>query len=325
MVDVTSPNGRNMYANVEMWVGPDNTPQKLEIYSQDGSRHGIVSVHSSAQPNTLSIKNQGNLQFPLQTRVTEMPSSYQRGGGGRYNDYYDDYDYDYDDHPNYHDDYHSSRRKESRGAVKVQGEGAVQTFPIPNHVSRVLVTMTTQGLPLSAQLEALEGPNNVKVAANLYNDGMHGPAVVIVDTPGYSSTFRIKNTGPMAYPFHVLVEPFEYGDPIMDSAVNRNTVSRFDNKGRYRGDPYEDDEDDNNDWQRRNSNQRYFGNAYGSGEVIAPSSAYSSSSSNNGYNNNRNANSRFDSNGRFMGGSTGSFTSAGNSYSRFDSSGRYVG
>ena len=238
MVDLTT-NGRDMYADVEMWVGPSNTPQKLSIYSQDGYTHGIRSVHSSAERTTLSVRNQGQLELPINAAVTQVPQQQPTHA-------------------------HSSFRR-TQDAVLLQGEGSVKTFAIPPDVQSIMLTLQTEGRPLYSKLEVLEGPNNVKVGADLYNDGMHGPSQLIIDTPGYSKSLRIKNTGPMAYPFHATVEPHSFGDPYAyQSRPNPNMASRFDANGRYVGDPLE------------NSNS-YYG----------------------GYGGNRQSNSRFDSNGRY--------------------------
>jgi hypothetical protein len=222
LVELGSSNGRPIDATVETWVGPDNTPQKIRVYSQDGSRYRIRTVSSSYDINTVSVKNEGNLAYPLQTEVTPVPPELQEMKYRRI----------------------TSPRSGRPQGIQVQGEGSVKTFPIPVDVSAVMVTLQTDGLPLNAKMEILEGPNNVKLSAEVYNDGMHGPAQLILDAPGFmSSTLRIRNTGPMSYPFHVLVEPYSFFGPHDDrryGGSDLNRMSRFDANGRYRGSPYEE-------------------------------------------------------------------------------------
>ena len=266
IVDLTT-NGRDMYADVEMWSGPSNTPQKLRVYSQDGYTHGIRSVHSSASPTSLSVRNHGRLEFPLNAAVSQVP---QQETAQAY-----------------------STLPGRQGGVLLQGEGGVKTFAIPPEVQSIMLTLQTEGRPLYSKLEVLEGPNNVKVGADLYNDGMHGASQLIIDTPGLSKSLRIKNTGPMVYPFHATVEPHSYGDPYAyHSRPNPNLASRFDANGRYRGDPLEDSNSYYGD---------YGGNRLGS------------------------ASSRFDSTGRYRGDSYRYGVSPQLSYSRFDSNGQFRG
>ena len=249
VVDLSS-NGRDMYGTVELWIGPDNTPQKFKIYSQEGSRNRVRAVLSSDQASTVSVKNEGSLQFPMLTQVTPLPYSPRE------------------------EEYRLSLNPGGRPeGLKMQGEGTVKTFNIPSEVSSVMITLQTEGLPLTGKMEVLEGPNNVKIDVEAYNDGIHGPTRLILDTPGLSKTLRIKNIGPMAYPFYALVEPYSYSDPYEEEYYRRNgsngiTASRFDRNGRYREDAYESG----------------YGDSYGYGRRRSPNSF-----------------SRFDRNGRYVG------------------------
>jgi len=198
-----------------MWNGPDNTAQKVSLYSQDGSQYGVRASFTSNTDNSLAIRNKGDLQFPMRASVSSQPymggfSSTAASQGTRPGGY-------------------QIGRNEG---VMIQGDGMVQTLPIAAEVQSVQVILHTEGMPLSAKVELLQGPNNVKVLGDVYNDGMHGPFEAIIDTPGMSSTLRIENTGPMTYPFRAIVRPYTFGEPT--PVRNPNTMSRFGPDGRYR-------------------------------------------------------------------------------------------
>ena len=134
------------------------------------------------------------------------------------------------------------RALEFEGGVLVQGEGMVRTFPIAANVQKVQILLqssaTTAGrrLPVMAKVELLQGPNNVKTTAEIYDDGLHGEYFeTVFDTPGYTSSLRITNTGPMTYPFHVLILPHSFGDPKPAETYNDITNSRFGPDGQFRG------------------------------------------------------------------------------------------
>lgn len=212
-VDLTS-DGRPIHANLEMWAGPDNTAKKVSLYSQDGNAYGIRTTFSSTQQNSVAVRNQGTLEFPVSASVTSEPfmghfdSPTVQGGSYR-------------------------RPNGKPEGTLIQGEGMVETFPIAADVQSVQVILQTEGMPMNAKIELLQGPNNAKVVGDIYDDGMHGPFETVIDTPGYSSVLRITNDGPMTYPFHALVLPYTYGEPKNAYDNGRNTQSRFGPDGRW--------------------------------------------------------------------------------------------
>ena len=55
-----------MDADIELWQGPDNTPIKMRAYVEDGRMRPFCAVLETPRgPNTIAIKNIGQIEFPL--------------------------------------------------------------------------------------------------------------------------------------------------------------------------------------------------------------------------------------------------------------------
>jgi hypothetical protein len=158
---VLKTDGRPLEADVSLWQGPDNTPHKMRVYVEDGFERPFSAVFETPRgPNTVSIKNKGQLEFPLQAHVlaedmrttTTLPAA-------RKNDLIGE-------------------------AITIQG-GALRTYPFEPSVESVAILLATDGRPLNARVELLQGPNNNKQVVEIYTeDGMDRPFFMVVETPG---------------------------------------------------------------------------------------------------------------------------------------------
>jgi len=169
--------GRPLDADIELWQGPDNTPVKMRVYSEDGfTRPFNAVIETPNAPNTVAIRNIGQIEFPLAASLiandVEEPVS---------------------DFPG--------------TAMTVQG-GALRTYPFSPDVQRVEVMLKTDGRPLNARIELLQGPNNNKQVIELYaDDGLARPFFAIIDTVGSGNVVRIVNTAPIEFPMVASVQP----------------------------------------------------------------------------------------------------------------------
>jgi len=75
-------------------------------------------------------------------------------------------------------------------------------------VENVEVLLETDGRPLNARVEILQGPNTNKQVIELYSeDGLDRPFFCIIATPESGNVVKIINTGPVEFPLTASVVP----------------------------------------------------------------------------------------------------------------------
>jgi len=181
--------GRPLNADVELWQGPDNAPQKMSVYLEDGSlRPFRCEIESPGSSNSVSIRNTAEMEFPLIAGLDVEVNKNAVGGAAVL-----------------------MPKAEHR---TVQG-GAVYTIPFSPTVKSVQVLLQTDGRPMNARIELLQGPNNTKQIMEIYTeDGKTRPFFVIIDTPGTGNVVRIVNTNTIEYPLTAAVEAYMTDDSI---------------------------------------------------------------------------------------------------------------
>jgi hypothetical protein len=189
---VLSTDGRPLEADIHLWQGPDNTPTKMRVYSEDGALRPISTVIETPDKgaSTIAVYNKGQVEFPLAAYVVsnnvDLP--------------YADFD---------------------RTSSIVQG-GALKTWDFDPNVENIEIMVKTDGRPLNSRIEVLQGPNNQKTVITLYNeDGLLRPFFVIVETPGNGYVVRVQNTSPMEYPMFAMVQPhnIDYSTTMTEPTV----------------------------------------------------------------------------------------------------------
>jgi len=199
--------GTPLTANVELWHGPDSTPHKMAVYLEDGDFRPFSAVIATPRfnANSVSIRNTQTLEYPIEAAVE----------------------------PDY-ESLDEITRNIGEDIPKVMQGGAIHTVPFPPSVASVAVLLRTDGRPLNARLELLQGPNNNKQVVEVYTeDGIEHPFFAVIETPGIGNVVRIVNTGTVEFPITAVVEPYtvERGGMYRDS--RRGRVGRY---GDYDGD-----------------------------------------------------------------------------------------
>jgi len=169
--------GRPVDADVELWHGPDNTPFKMRVYSENGDLRPFSAVLETPRgPNTVAIRNIGQMEFPFFADVSS-------------------------------DEVDQPSGEALSQSTLVQG-GALRTFPFDPSVDSVEILLTTDGRPLNARIELLQGPNNNKQVIELYaEDGRDRQFFAVIETPGSGNVVRIVNTAPLEFPMRASVIP----------------------------------------------------------------------------------------------------------------------
>ena len=192
---VLSTEGRPLDADIELWNGPDNTPCKMRVYVENGQLRPFSAVIETPRgPNTVAVRNIGQLEFPFAAYV-------------------------------YTNDIESPSLECIAASSTIQG-GALRTYPFDPFVDSVEVLLKTDGRPLNARIELLQGPNNNKQVIELYTeDGFDRPFFCILETPEAGNVVRIVNPAPVEFPMtagvlpHTIKNDF-YSGPVVGGDIS---------------------------------------------------------------------------------------------------------
>jgi len=181
---VLRTDGRPLDADVALWQGPDNIPHRMRVYVEDGAANPFSAViETPRNPNTVAIRNTGQLEFPLSAHVmAEEPG--RRTLPSAMNANIRTYPH------------------------TIQG-GALRTYPFDPSVESMQLRLETDGRPLQARIELLQGPNHNKQVVEVYTqDGYERPVYMVVESPMTGGVLRIVNTGTVEFPITAAVEPY---------------------------------------------------------------------------------------------------------------------
>lgn len=178
---VMKTDGRPLLANIDLWQGPQNTPQRISVYTEDGEVRPFSALIATTGigSNVVRVVNAATLEFPLKACI--VPSTV----GG------------------------PLPTMELNSPIVIQG-GSLRTWSFEAPTKSVMVLIKTDGRPMNARIELLQGPNTIKQVMELYTeDGVERPFFAVMETPGSGNVVRVVNTAPMEFPLTASVEPFE--------------------------------------------------------------------------------------------------------------------
>lgn len=188
--------GRPLDALYEVWDGPNRTPTSIRAYSEDGALRPFHATVGNSP--THSVRNIAPLEFPLASTMTETPRGSSRpgrsemairsSGGGNV--------------------VRNPAMMPLRGGETIQGGSLKYYYFNDPAVESVHITLYSEGMPMKAYVELLQGPNSVRQIAEIDSeDGFNYPLECEVETPGHGSTIQIRNSGPMEFPLNAIVVP----------------------------------------------------------------------------------------------------------------------
>jgi len=196
---VLKTTGRPLNANVDLWQGPDNSPQKMSVYLEDGElRPFRAIIESPGSSNAIAIRNTGQMEFPLTAGLEcDMTASNAPA---------------------------EVLFANSKSRI-VQG-GAVFTTPFPPSVQSVQIALRTDGRPLNSRVELLQGPNNNKQVMEIYTeDGEERPFYAIIETSGTGNVVRIVNTATVEFPLTASVEAYIVDDSVVEGTSSNGGLT----------------------------------------------------------------------------------------------------
>lgn len=176
---VMESNGRPVGADIQVWIGPDWTPFKVKTYSEDGQLRPVQAlVGTRSKAAQIEVRNTYSMEYPFSASC------------------------EYAKQPQ------NSLRKVIPTLLTpkyVEG-GAVYNVPFDATANQIQVLLETDSRQLSAKVELLNGPNNVKQYFEAFtNNGQLNSFYVLFNTPGTGNTIRIHNQNTLEFPFRAYV------------------------------------------------------------------------------------------------------------------------
>mmetsp|Transcript_108384 Transcript_108384/g.312255 ORF Transcript_108384/g.312255 Transcript_108384/m.312255 type:complete len:332 (-) Transcript_108384:318-1313(-) len=179
--------GRPLFANVEHWSGPNNTPSRMLLMSEDGGARPWMTkfrTPTNVHSGVTQVRNMGPMEFPIEASVTATNSPERSGIS-------------------------------TEGMIGAQmtkprtiDGGALKTFGFDHSVDQVYLEISSDGLPINARIELWQGPSNTKAIGKIYTDhGLKRPWSALIPLPGYGASICVINEGPMTYPIKVSMDP----------------------------------------------------------------------------------------------------------------------
>ena len=166
----------------------------MRVFVEDGQLRPFSCVLATPRgEKTVAIRNVGQLEFPFNAQCIAEDV----------------------DHPS----------EDCYAAAKTLQGGATTSVHFDPSVDSVQVLLQSDGMPLNARIELVQGPNTNRQVVELYtDDGCDRPFFCFLETPGPGAVVRVINTGPIAYPITTSVVPHSIGRGVMEDAYHGSEV-----------------------------------------------------------------------------------------------------
>jgi hypothetical protein len=225
--------GVPLSATVEIWQGPESTPMRLQVASDDGLSFPFSAVlETPNKHNSIAVKNMSPMEFAMGACVVADIEDANAGGN----------------------------KKAGQGAVVqalsdlgepfvVHGSNGVESFQFEDTVESIQVMLETDGRPLHARVELVQGTDDNKQVIDIMSEnGMDQPFYAVIDTPtlsmGAGATVRVVNTAPSTvFPLTAKVEPYLVNDDYVPPVAYETKIDTSDDLFFLNNDEEHDAED----------------------------------------------------------------------------------
>lgn len=187
---------KSMNTIIELWQGLDNSPQRIEVHLDNGSKTPFRSViETPGGFNSIAISNQ-HLKFPVTAGIEANKGNDLNGLISPV----------------------KSLMSMSKSTI-VQG-GSDYDTSFGASVASVQIALLTDGRPLNARVELVSSHNKYKQSMEVYcEDGEDRPFYIVIETPvvppDTNNVVRIVNTATEEFPLFASLEPYR-----IDSSVD---------------------------------------------------------------------------------------------------------
>jgi hypothetical protein len=231
--------GIPLSATVEVWQGPESTPIRLQVASDDGQNYPFSAVlETPNKHNSIAVRNMSPMEFPMGACVVADVEDAKVGGN----------------------------KQAGQGAVVqalsdlgepllVHGSNGIESFQFEDTVESIQVMLETDGRPLHARIELIQGSDDNKQVIDIMSEnGATQPFYAVIDTPtlsmGAGATVRVVNTAPSTvFPLTAKVEPYLVTDDYVHPVAQETKVDTSDDLFFLSKDDDYYDEDDETEFE----------------------------------------------------------------------------
>lgn len=180
-----STNGNQLNSDIYLWDGPNECPQKISVYLENGKLHPFyATIENTDTASVVAVRNTGQITFPL-----IADHLFQANDSSSTNTTLNNPAYAL-----------SSMHKNSF----VQ-HGGTFTAKLTDFDEWVEVAILNDGRPINARVELMNGPYDVREIIEVtVQDGRKYPFYTVMQIHGDCS-LRIMNTASADFPFRVAV------------------------------------------------------------------------------------------------------------------------
>lgn len=178
-------NGNQLNSDIYLWDGPNECPQKISVYLENGQMHPFyATIENSDKASVIAVRNTGQITFPLIADHLFKSNDSESTNATLNNPAYA----------------LSSTHKNSF----VQ-HGGTFTAKLTDFDEWVEVAILNDGRPMNARVELMNGPYDVREIIEVTcQDGKKYPFYTVLQIHG-DCTLRIMNTASADFPFRVAV------------------------------------------------------------------------------------------------------------------------